>query len=172
MFQEFNSYIHSYSNDELSQDSLKEFQHNYPFLQNGYDTYLRQQETDYNSKSLDTIQNNNSPSLNDVKNTICNPDFISMNIEQAENEVNIHNAIFYKQKQKKDENIKSENNENEKSIQCNELQNNNNNNNPNEDLNNNKEIKRGKKGPHNKYFEDNISNKIKTFLINHFLIKK
>ena len=71
MFQEFNSYNHSYSNDELSQDSLKEFQNNYPFLKNGYDTYLRQQETGYNSKSLDTLQNNNSPSINDLKNTIC-----------------------------------------------------------------------------------------------------
>ena len=177
MFQEFNSYIHSNSNDELSQESLKEFQNNYPFFQNGYDTYLRQQETGYNSKSLDTIQNNNSPSLNDVKNTICNPDFISMNIEQAENEVNIHNAIFYKQKQKKDENIKSENNKNEKSIQCIELQNNNNNNNPNEDLNNNKEKKRGRtmkgsgeKRPHNKYSEDNISNRVKTFFYNHFIL--
>ena len=171
MDQEFNSDNLSYSNDELPQDSLEGIQNNNPLLQGDYGAFLGQHDTGYNSNSLDTIQNNNSPSLNDV-NTICNPDFNSMNI--VENEVNIHDAIFSNQKQKKDENIKSENNE--KSIQCNELQNNNNNNNPNEDLNNNKEKKGRKKngsdenGKHTKNSEDNIANKIKTFIINHYLI--
>ena len=169
MSQLFNSDIPRNSNDELSQDGLGGIQNNNSLLEGGFGAYLIQHDTGYNSNSLDTIQNNNSPSLNDV-NTICNPDFNSMNI--VENEEYINNVVFYNQKQKKDENIKSENNE--KSIQCIELPNNNNN--PNEDLNNNKEKKGRKKngsdenGKHTKNSEDNIANKIKTFIINHYLI--
>ena len=137
MLQEFNSDIHSNSNDEKS----------HPLY--GYFQYLSQAETGYNSKSLDTNQNNNVPSLNDVKNAICN--FNSTNIEQIENETEIHNDIYYIKKENKDENIKSENKilvEKEKSIQCNDLQdniNNNNNNNLNNDNNNNKLNKLGRK---------------------------
>ena len=95
MLQEFNSDIHSNSNDEKS----------HPLY--GYLQFLSQAETGYNSKSLDTNQNNNVPSLNDVKNAICNSNF--NNIEQIENEAEIHNDIYYIKKENKDENIKSEN---------------------------------------------------------------
>ena len=169
MLQEFNSDIHSNSNDEKSHPLYSYFQ------------YLNQPETCYNSKSLDTNQNNNVPSLNDVKNAICNSNFNSTNIEQIENEAEIHNDIYYIKKENKDENIKSENKilvEKEKSIQYNELQdniNNNNNNNLNNDNNNNKLNKLGRKkkgsnenGKHGKKAKDNIANKIKTHFYNHF----
>ena len=169
MLQEFNSDIHSNSNDEKS----------HPLY--GYFQYLNQPETCYNSKSLDTNQNNNVPSLNDVKNAICNSNF--NNIEQMENEAEINNDIYYIKKENKDENIKSENKilvEKEKSIQYNELQdninnNNNNNNNLNNDNNNNKLNKLGRKkkgsneiGKHGKKAKDNIANKIKTHFYNNF----
>ena len=118
--------------------------------------------TDYNSKNLISIQNNNLTS-NELQTNIF-PNEPDNDSNKGENETIENKAIFYIKKTNNNRVNENFRNENQNlNLENNIIEDNNNNNRGRNKRNSNK------KGEHNKKSEDNIINKIKAYFINTFI---